>query len=38
VPADESVIFDVPYEERWHAAGRLLGIDLTQISPEAGHA
>ena len=38
VPADESVIFDVPFEERWHAAGRLLGIDLTQISPEAGHA
>jgi putative transcriptional regulator len=37
-PADEGVIFDVPYEERWHAAGRLLGIDLTQISSEAGHA
>jgi len=38
VPADEGVIFDTPYEERWHAAGRLLGIDLTQISSVAGHA
>jgi len=38
VPADEGIIFDTPYEERWQAAGRLLGIDLTQISSVAGHA
>jgi putative transcriptional regulator len=38
VPADEAIIFDTPYEERWHAAGRLLGIDLKRISSVAGHA
>jgi putative transcriptional regulator len=38
VPADERLIFDTPYEDRWQAAGRLLGIDLTQISSVAGHA
>jgi len=38
VPADEAIIFDTPYEHRWHAAGRLLGVDLLQISSVAGHA
>ncbi len=38
VPADERVIFELPYEERWHAAGQLLGVDLTRISTVAGHA
>jgi putative transcriptional regulator len=38
VPADERLIFEVPYEERWSAAGKLLGIDLTRISSVAGHA
>lgn len=38
VPADERILFDTPYEQRWHAAGRLLGIDLATISVQAGHA
>ena len=38
VPADEHVLFDVPYEQRWLAAGRLLGINLTMMSQHAGHA
>ena len=37
-PADMRIIFDVPAEERWVAAARLLGIDLNLISTEAGHA
>ncbi|HEX7116289.1 MAG TPA: YqgE/AlgH family protein, partial [Steroidobacter sp.] len=37
-PCDERILFEVPYEQRWRAAGRLLGIDLTTISPQAGHA
>jgi len=37
-PADDEVIFNLPFEDRWQAAGRLLGIDLTRISPDAGHA
>jgi putative transcriptional regulator len=38
VPADERVMFDTPFEQRWHAAGRLLGIDLATISLHVGHA
>ena len=38
VPVDESIIFDVPFEQRWQAAARLLGVDLGRISVSAGHA
>ena len=38
VPCDERIIFETPFEQRWRAAGRLLGIDLATMSPEAGHA
>jgi putative transcriptional regulator len=38
VPADERIIFDTPYEQRWRAAARLLGVDLGTLSPLAGHA
>jgi putative transcriptional regulator len=37
-PADEGVIFEVPVEDRWEAAGRLLGINLLHLSSNAGHA
>lgn len=37
-PCDERILFDIPYEQRWREAGRLLGIDLATISPHAGHA
>jgi putative transcriptional regulator len=38
VPADERILFETPLEDRWLAAGRLLGIDLATLSPDAGHA
>jgi len=38
VPADERLIFETPIEERWHAAGRLLGVNLLHLSSDAGHA
>ena len=38
VPVDESLLFDVPAEERWQAAGRLLGINLFHLTSQAGHA
>lgn len=38
VPAQAHVIFDTPVEQRWHAAAALLGIDIHQISGEAGRA
>ena len=37
-PADQSIIFHMPPEERWHAAARLLGVDLDTLSGETGHA
>ena len=38
VAATPEIIFDVPYAERWHVATRLLGIDVSRLSPDAGHA
>ncbi len=38
VPASDAVIFDLPFEDRWHAAGRLLGIELNRLGSAAGHA
>jgi putative transcriptional regulator len=38
VPARSDIIFEMPYERRWEAAARLLGIDIRAIGPEAGHA
>lgn len=37
-PADPDVIFNLPYESRWEAAARLLGVDLERLSGVAGHA
>lgn len=38
VPADKSIIFDIPFEHRWTAAAQALGIDVNLISSTAGHA
>jgi len=38
VPADAGIIFDTPAEQRWQAAARLLGVDLSLLSGDAGHA
>ncbi len=38
VPASPELIFDVPFEDRWKTAAELLGIDLTRLAPDAGHA
>lgn len=37
-PADSGIIFDEPFESRWLAAGRLLGVELSRISPISGNA
>ena len=37
-PADEHIIFKTPVEERWKAAANLIGIDLSLLSSDAGHA
>ena len=38
VPADNQLIFSLDNEEKWEAAMTKLGIDLTLLSSEAGHA
>jgi len=38
VPADTSIIFDTPVDQRWAATARQLGIDMNLISSTAGHA
>ena len=37
-PADSTVLFDLPSEERWRAAAALTGVDLSRLSNEVGHA
>ena len=38
VPADPRILFDLPYEERLSSALELLGISLTNLTGQAGHA
>ena len=37
-PADNELIFSTPVEERWSKAAGLLGVDLSLLSTDAGHA
>ena len=37
-PAEEQIIFVTPPEERWKAAAKLIGIDLSLMSSDTGHA
>lgn len=38
VPATTGIVFDTPFDERWSSAAETLGIDISRISPNAGHA
>ncbi len=38
VPASSEIVFDTPFAERWNHAADSLGIDISRISPDAGHA
>jgi putative transcriptional regulator len=37
-PADRAILFTLPAEDRWQAATRLLGVDVMQLTGQAGHA
>lgn len=37
-PAAERVLFETPLEQRWEAAAGLVGVNLVQLTPYAGHA
>lgn len=32
------ILYEVPYEDRWEYAGRLLGVKMNQMSSQIGHA
>lgn len=38
VPASPEIIFDVPFTDRWSVAAEIIGVNISQISPHAGHA
>ena len=38
VPASTDIVFDMPFSARWSAAAQTLGIDISRIAPDAGHA
>ena len=38
VPATTDIVFDMPFDRRWMSAASTLGIDISQISTDAGHA
>lgn len=37
-PTDNKIIFDTPFDKRWHSAIDTLGVDANLISDVAGHA
>ncbi len=37
-PADNNIVFRVPEEQRWQAAATKLGVDLSTLSGDTGHA
>jgi putative transcriptional regulator len=38
VPATPTIVFDTPFDERWESAAQTLGIDISRMTPGAGHA
>jgi putative transcriptional regulator len=37
-PAEASIIFNLPIEQRWSAAAAHLGVELSRLSSDVGHA
>ena len=38
VPATPEIVFETPFADRWDSAARTLGIDISAMSTDAGHA
>ena len=38
VTASPDIVFDLPFVERWTAAAESLGVDISRLAPDAGHA
>lgn len=37
-PANRAIVFEAPFGERWRAAAELLGVDISLLANDAGHA
>lgn len=37
-PFEPTLLFDVPFDKRWHVAANSIGIDITRLSSDIGHA
>lgn len=37
-PANGDILFQIPLDQRWNAAAGLVGVDLSNLSSETGHA
>ena len=37
-PADAELLFALPLERRWQAAGQRIGVDMTRLTDYSGHA
>ena len=37
-PADRAILFDTSCDQRWRAAAQSIGVDITMLSADAGHA
>jgi putative transcriptional regulator len=37
-PADASILFDLPFDQRLNAAAARLGVNLSLLTSQAGHA
>jgi putative transcriptional regulator len=35
---DPAILFDIPLEQRWHAAAALVGVDISRMTQLVGHA
>ena len=38
VDAEDEVVFKAPLDQKWHLAMAGLGVDVSKLSPDAGHA
>ncbi len=38
VPASPEVVFDIPFADRWAVAANTIGIDISRMSADVGHA
>lgn len=38
VPATPELVFDIPFDLRWATAAKSMGVDISAISTQAGHA